>query len=364
MKRMLLLSVLPCLLLTGACAVHEDPSEGHGVKNLIYMIGDGMGLAHVSMLMTEADSVPTAFDRACNVALVKTRSANNRVTDSAAAGTALATGHKTDNGVLGQSPGGEPFVSIIERAVRAGRPTGEVTTCCLQHATPAAFYAHVADRDDYAAISSWLVRSGVELLFGGGADLLTAVQLDSLRAAGYAVVHTLDEAERLAPGRVAGLFAGEHLPAADAGRGDYLPRAAGLALELLGGDGRRSDDGFVLMVEGSQIDWAGHDNRPQTLLAELRDFERAVAVAMDFADTHPGTLVVVTADHETGGLTLPSNDADFRRSESGLRYAFSTDGHTGTLVPLYLYGTGAECINGILDNTELAQRLISLLGLE
>lgn len=363
MKRMLFFLMLFGLLVCGTVRAQSSFSGDGEVKNLIYMIGDGMGLAQVSMLMIENGYAPTAFDRVQNVALVATRSANNRVTDSAAAGTALATGHKTDNGVVGLASNGRSLESMMERAVRAGRPTGEVVTCCLQHATPAAFYAHVADRDDYAAVSEWLVRSGVEVLFGGGADYLASEQLDSLRAAGYAVVRTPAEAEAVASGRVVGLFADGHLPAADAGRGDYLPRATVQALEILEADAREAGRGFLLMVEGSQIDWAGHDNLWQTLLAEMRDFERAVAAAMDFADRHEGTLVVVTADHETGGLTIPANDEDFKQSDSGVRYAFSTGGHTGTLVPVYLYGACAERINGVMDNTELARSLMLLLGL-
>lgn len=341
-------------------AVSEDE-----VRNLILLIGDGMGLAQVSMWRIEqSDEGSTAFDRAQNVALIATHSANNRVTDSAAAGTALACGCKTDNGTLGLTPEGEQVESMIERARRAGRPTGEVVTCALQHATPAAFYAHVSDRDDTEAITTWLMRSGVDLLFGGGAQYVTAAQRAQLQQAGYGLVTTLEEAERCPESKLLGLFADEHLPSALEGRGDYLPRATRLALDRLADEAQRRKSGFLLMVEGSQIDWAGHANDAEALVAEMEDFDRTVAVAMDFADTHPGTLVVVTADHETGGLSIPSNEADFKRSESGLRYAFSTEGHSGTLVPVYLYGAGAERIHGVMDNTALSHALMGLLGLE
>ena len=118
------------------------------------------------------------------------------------------------------------------------------------------------------------------------------------------------------------------------------------------------------MVEGSQIDFESHGNRADGVLAEVRDFEAAVSAAMRFADNHPGTLLVVTADHETGGLTMPSRKADFTASESGMEYKFGTGSHTGILVPVYLYGAGAERINGILDNAELSRRLMALLELE
>lgn len=375
MNRRNLLSILCLLLLLCGGTAQAQAPEGEQphvktapegeVRNLIFLVGDGMGLAQVSMWRIEqADAGPTSFDRAHNVALIATHSANNRVTDSAAAGTALACGCKTDNGVLGLTPEGEPVESMIERAQRAGRPTGEVVTCALQHATPAAFYAHVADRDDPEAITAWLVRSGVDLLFGGGAQYVTAAQREQLQRAGYGLVTTLDEVERCRTAKLLGLFAGEHLPSALDGRGDYLPRATRLALDRLAAEAQRRHVGFVLLVEGSQIDWAGHANDAEALSAEMADFDRTVAVAMDFADTHPGTLVVVTADHETGGLSIPSQEADFKRSESGLRYAFSTEGHSGTLVPVYLYGTGAERVNGVMDNTALSHALMHLLRLE
>lgn len=349
----------------GATQAHPEASEAseREVKNLVFMIGDGMGLAQVSLLMIEHGYAPVSFDRAENIALLTTYSANNRVTDSAAAGTALATGFKTDNGMLGQMPDGTPVESMIVRAAREGCPTGEVVVSTLQHATPAAFYAYAADRGDDRRITEQLLQSDIDVLFGGGAGLISDEQREEFRSKGYRIVEDLDETDGIVSGKVLGLFARKHLPGAG-GRGDYLPRATRKALEILDADSRETGKGFILMVEGSQVDLAGHDNDAKRLLAEMNDFDRAVAEAMDFADAHPGTLVVVTADHETGGLSIPSNKEDFRLSDSGVEYAFSTGGHTGILVPVYLYGTGAERINGILDNTQLAQRLMELLGLE
>ena len=143
----------------------------------------------------------------------------------------------------------------------------------------------------------------------------------------------------------------------------FEERAIRKALEILSREAGERDRGFILMVEGSQIDLRAHDNDAEGVLAEMRDFDRAVAAAMDFADRHPGTLVVVTADHETGGLSIPSADVDFEHEEAGIEYRFSTGGHTAAMVPVYLYGTGAERINGVLDNTELALRLAGTLGL-
>lgn len=362
--RILLLIVWGLALPFGGLKAQMRPSGDGAVKNLIYMIGDGMGLAQVSLLMIERGYAPVSFNRAQNVALISTFSANNRVTDSAAAGTALATGHKTDNGMLGQTPDGMPVESMIARAAREGHPTGVVVTSSLLHATPAAFYAHVAGRNDDEQIARWLIRSEIDVLFGGGAGAISDEQFDAFRNEGYRIVKNFDQTREIVSGRVLGLFARKHLPAALQGRGDYLTQATGKALEILNNDARKAEKGFLLMVEGSQIDWAGHDNDAKLLLAEMNDFDRAVAAAMDYADTHPDTLVVVTADHETGGLSIPSNDEDFYLADSGVTYEFSTGGHSGTLVPVYLYGAGAERINGILDNTELSKRLMQLLGLD
>lgn len=346
-------------------------AKGHAgeVRNVIYMIGDGMGLAQVSMLQIENEFAPTAFDRAQGVALITTRSANNRVTDSAAAGTALASGYKTNNAMLGQLPDGTPVSSMMTLAQEKGMATGIVVTCYLQHATPAAFYAHVADRGDSESITEDLLQSGVDVLLGGGRKWLIKKGADSLdyfdafRSRGYRVVESLSDAEQIHGGRLLGVMAAEHLPRV-ASRGDYLPQATKKALEILTANTESRQMGFMLMVEGSLIDYGGHENNRDQVLAEIRDFDRAVTEAMDFADRTPGTLVVVCADHETGGFTIPSRNADFTRSESGVGYAFSTKGHTGTMVPVYLYGAGADKIVGVMDNTDLARRIMALSEIE
>ena len=339
------------------------------VQNLIFMIGDGMGLSQVSMLSIENDYRQTAFDRAQNVALLVTRSANNRVTDSAAAGTALATGHKTNNGMIGMRPDSTPVASLIERASQLGRPTGVVVTCLLQHATPAAFYAHVPSRRSYQRISDQLAESGLTLALGGGRSYAARSEegpmtgLERLQERGYAVLERPSQLDTIARTPVMGFFAEGHLPSMLQGRGDFLPRATRTALRLLEGEADSLGTGFVLMVEGSQIDMEVHANRADGVLAEMQDFERAVAAAVEFTRCHPGTLLVVTADHETGGLFIPSSDSDFEQAEKGIDLRFGTEGHTAAFVPVFLYGTGAERINGVMENTELSARLMELLGL-
>ncbi|MBR3793319.1 MAG: alkaline phosphatase [Alistipes sp.] len=366
MKKLFLLLMLPLVAFGVSGCTEKEPE----VKNIIFMIGDGMGLAQASLTQIENKYAPTAFDRAQNVALQKTYSANNRVTDSAASGTALATGYKTNNSTLGQTPDGTPVESIIAKAEKVGYASGVVVTCYVNHATPAAFYAHRESRNDNEGIITDFMASDLDVVFGGGTRFFNEHftkqnknYVDELKAKGYNVLSEQSEMASVSEGNVVGLFAETNIPLMRNGRGDYLPKATAKALEILTNNvEKQGKEGFVLMVEGSQIDGEGHGNNIEGVLAETRDFAAAMNVAMDYADAHPGTLVVVTGDHETGGLSIPSNKTDFTLPESGISYGFSTTGHTGIMLPVYLYGTGADRINGIMENTELSQALQRMIG--
>ena len=371
MKRLFLFLVLACLSLNG---VEAKSPKNEKVNNIIFMIGDGMGLGHVSMLQLEGKYQPTAFDRAQNIALIKTYSVNNRVTDSAAAGTALATGHKTNNSTLGQLPDGTPLESITTKAKNKNYGTGLVVTCHIQHATPAAFYANVESRSDNDGICDDFTKRDYDVMFGGGLRYFKQYYEKrnkdynkELAALGYSLHTDLSKLGSIpSEGKVLGLFADGDLPAATSGKRDgYLANATQKALDILTNNAKKNKNkGFVLMVEGSKIDGESHSRNPQGILAETRDFAAAVDVAMNYADTHPGTLVVVTADHETGGMSIPSNKTDFTLPESGIGYAFGTSSHTATMVPVYLYGAGADSINGIMENSELGQKLQEILGVK
>ncbi len=367
MKKLILFILASFLLVAGGASAKQPARQP--VRNVIYMIGDGMGLSHMSMMKIEGGYAPTAFDRAHGVALISTSSANNRVTDSGAAGTALATGTKTGNGRVGLDMEGNELRSMMRRATDKGFSTGIVVTCYLQHATPATFYAHSKKRRDIEKITGQLLESDIDVLLGGGDKWLSGKSsggesyYDAFRSRGYTVVDAIPAIGVVHSGRLLGVFAEEHLPPAP-GRGDYLRDATDKALEILSNNSAKSKKGFMLMVEGSQIDYAAHANDQPWLLAEVRDFESAVAAAMDFADRTPGTLVVVTADHETGGLAIASNDADFTQAESGVKYIFGWTSHTGTHVPVYLYGTGADRITGVMDNTQLAHKIMEMMNLE
>ena len=330
------------------------------VKSIIYLIGDGMGLASVSMMQYVDEDV--IFNHADNVALQRTYSMDNRVTDSAASGTALATGCKTNNTYLGVSADGEMLENLMDVAHRGGKRTALVVTTYIQHATPAAFYAHIPNRHEYVEISKHLLNSNIDVAIGGGMRFFKELLgedgvAEELQKRDITLVENLDDLAKLDhdKGRILALVADKEV---GADSGDYLANATREALRLVEGD----DDGFVLMVEGSLIDGMGHGNNAPAQQVEMRGFMSAVEVAVEYADSHPGTLVVVTSDHETGGLSIVSSDADFNLSEQGIEYRWSTGGHSATMVPIYLYGTGAESINGVMENADLGAKLKSIIS--
>ena len=310
------------------------------------------------MMQVENNYDPTIFDSADNIALQKTYSMDNRVTDSAASGTALATGYKTNNTYLGVLADGTPVESLMEVAKREVKRTGIVVTTYLQHATPAAFYAHINSRHEYLAITEQLVGSNLDIAIGGGMAFFEERYKENveetLKNNGFTLAKSLDEVASIEPNkRVLALLADKEIE----NRSGYLANATREALRLLD-----NEEGFALMVEGSLIDGMGHANDAKAQQGEMRDFMEAIEVAVDFAKHHPDTLVVVTGDHETGGLSIVSCDADFCLSEQGVEYRWTTKGHSGTMLPIYLYGTAAENINGIMENAELGAKLKELIS--
>jgi alkaline phosphatase len=358
------------LMSVAGCAEKGKPSSSSPrVKNVILMVGDGMGLAQVTALMLSEEYAPVNMERASVGGFVKTYSANNRVTDSAASGTAYATGEKTNNGHLGVAPDGSPLETILEKAEREGLATGLVVTTTIQHATPGAFYGHTPNRNDYRAIALDLLSSGIDVAIGGGRRYLTDREdgrdlVKELEDKGYFMADSLEMLDGVTAGPAMALYE-RGLPLVIEGRDpEYLPKATAKALEILTAATPRGGGGFFLMIEGSYIDSAGHDNDAEMLLGEMRDFDAAVGVAFDYADSHPGTLVVVLADHETGGLTIPAGKENFLLPDSGISFEWSTGGHTGTMIPMFAYGAHADFFGGVLDNTEVNHKMEELLGLK
>lgn len=331
------------------------------VKNVILMIGDGMGLSHIQAAMLSKAS-PLNMERAQYAGFAKTYSASSKVTDSAASATALSSGVKTYNGAIGVNSDKQPVETILEKAEKAGFATGLIATYCITNATPAAFIAHVDSRKKEEDIAVDFLKTDIDLFIGGGRDMF-AKRADGkdltkeLAAKGYQMPTTIEEVLKINRGKVAGLVSDQHMKKATE-RGNDLPMATAQALNILKANNPK---GFFIMVEGSMIDGGGHANDFNMLVSETIDFDNAVKEAFDFADKNPGTLVIITADHETGGLTLPAPE---KKNELGVDPKFSTKGHTGIMTPVLSYGTGAAEFSGIMENTDIPKKIAKVMQIK
>lgn len=349
------------LLLTSCCnsqSGNSETSKSSKPKNVILLIGDGMGLNQVYAGMT-ANGGTLNIERCSHTGLAKTYSANSYITDSAAGGTAIATGSKTNNGMIGMNADSVAVKSVLSAAEEAGMATGLVATVRITHATPASFYAHQINRGMYQEIAADMLTSGVDFFVGGGRNDFEVRKdslnySDSLRNANYNIVYSLDSVEAPVLLPFGALCADYDMPQAHE-RGNFLPQAVDLAIKSL--DARA--DGFFLMVEGSQIDYQGHGNNTEGVIDEVLDFDRAIQVALDFAERDGETLVVITADHETGGMTILNGSY----ADSTVVAQFNTGGHTGTMVPIYSFGPCANQFIGIMENTQIPLRLKTALDL-
>lgn len=329
-------------------------------KNVIFLIGDGMGLSQVSSAyyFNKNNKEPN-FSRFPVVGLSRTSSSQQKITDSGAGATAFSTGHKSYNGSIGVDDNKKPLETLVEHFSKEGKSSGVIVTCSVTHATPAAFYAHVPSRDQEYEIARQLVTSDIDFFSGGGIKFFTkgenASLLGDLQKNGFVIDTTnLDVNKPLEADKKYGfLIAEEGLPKITEGRGDYLPKATEMGLNYLSKD----TAGFFVMIEGSQIDWGGHANDAGYLIGEVLDFDKAVGKALDFAEKNGNTLVIVTADHETGGFTLSSDSGDYNK----IKPTFSTSGHSATMVPVFAYGPGAEKFTGIYQNTAIYDKIRQLV---
>lgn len=349
-------------------ATLPNPDVHGEVKHVILMIGDGMGLGHVALARFAAVGPDgrLTIERMPVTGLVCTQSANELITDSGAAATAMATGVKTNNRSISVRPDGDPLPTILELARKQGLATGLVVTSTVTHATPACFAARELRRADEDKIAADMAGSGTDVILGGGlkfwvgrGDSLSRRADDrdlvrEMQAKGYTFVHTREGMEAVDEGRLLGLF--EYGPMTTRAPEPTLSEMTDKALELLPGLSER----FFMMVEGSQIDWAAHDNDPNGIVYQLLNFDLAVREAIHFAQQDGHTLVLVTADHETGGVTIVGGEHD----GSGLDAEFSTGHHTATPVVIFAYGPGSDRFTGVMDNTEIARKVAALLHVE
>ena len=298
----------------------QQPKEPQ-VRNVIFVVGDGMGVAQVyaSVVAQRADN--SVFLRFPYSGFSRTYSHNRYTTDSGAGGSALMTGHKVENYHIALGPDGTAYPSILSYAKQHyGKAAGFVVTSSVLDATPASTYAHVTDRN--------------------------------LQARGYAMAYNTLDLMALKGRRICGLLSPDNPPKAME-RGRMLTLGTLKAIETL----NVSDNGFVLMVEGSQIDWACHNNDSAYLMDELADFEDMLSAVLDFAKHDGHTLVVVTADHETGGLTLLNGNIATGQSKP----SWATGSHSGIMVPVFAFGPGAENFTGIMQNSDFFNKIIRIL---
>lgn len=332
-------------------------------RNVILLIGDGMGPAQVEAGRRESAACgrPFAMDSMPVTSLMTTLSYNDNLTDSAASATALATGRKTINRALGIGPKGERLPNISEAVKAAGGLVGLVTTCSVTSATPAGFVVHIDDRGSGRDIARALVEAKTDLALGGGAAFFMPTlferarpALETAKEAGYMVVMGKDELEAASALPLLGLFAPTDMAYEvdrDPAEEPSLRRMTQKALDLLAASS--GDAGFFLMVEGGRIDHACHANDADRLPAEVTSFDDAIWAVLDFARRRGDTLVIVTADHETGQLQLTDDG----------RLVFGSDDHTTAPVPVFAEGPGQEWFDvDMLDNTDIAKLMARALG--
>lgn len=428
MKKLSLLLLL-CLA-SQACQAQPKP------RNVIFMIGDGMGPAYTSGYRYYKDNPQTeivettVFDRL----LVGTASTypddDTYVTDSAASATALATGVKSFNGAIGINAAHQPLDSLLKHAKRQGKDTAIVVTSEINHATPASFVAHNESRRNKDAIADHFIdnkvdgKPVVDLLLGGGQAYFARSDRNLVREFqqfGYQSVSDLQQLHRLTRLPAIGLFADTGLPRAiDSDTPHRLSTMTEQALHLL--KKSENESGFFLMIEGSQIDWCGHANDIACAMHEMDDFARSIEVVEKFIQENPDTLLVVTADHSTGGLSLAATkdyrwqtdivskqkrslaafvglideDANLEQLwQDNFGYAlapkdkavlqehrndhralyettvkisskysntgWTTSGHDAVDVQVFSTGKGHNLFRGFQDNTEISQRILLLM---
>jgi len=328
--------------------------------NIILIIGDGMGVTQLYSGLTMNHGTLNLL-KFKSVGFSKTNASNDYTTDSGAGGTAIATGHKTYNGAIGVNKDTLPVKSILELAESNGLSTGIAATSSLTDATPASFVAHVKSRYLMEEIAYSYLNSGIDVMIGGGLNYFVKRKDKQylpaeLRKLGYQVVFSADSIGKVTNSKLACFTAPDNNLTMAEGRGDMLARAVQTSLEVL----QTNKKGFFLMVEGSLIDKVAHTGQGNMVAQEVIDLDNAIGKALDFAMKNGNTLIIVTADHETGGMSLSGGDY----TAGTIDAKFAGMNHTGVMVPVFAYGPGAENFQGIQENTDLFYKMISLFGFE
>ncbi|SUZ53072.1 uncharacterized protein METZ01_LOCUS5926 [marine metagenome] len=326
--------------------------------NIIFLIGDGMGLTQISTGMY-ANGNSTALEEFEYIGLSKTTSSNSFVTDSAASGTAMSSGEKTLNKVLGINSKNVTLKSILEICQDEGYKTALLATSSIVHATPASFYAKVISRYKYEDIALQFSKHSVDFFVGGGRNYFykrtdgknLIKEMDS-----YTFVKSIEEYNKSKASKIGFFTYDLEPPSILENRKFPLDQLTKITLSKL----NSSKSPFFIMIEGSQIDWGSHENNLNYLTTEFIEFNSAIQAALDFAKKDGNTLVIVTADHETGGLALLGGNISQKRVYG----KFNTKGHSATMVPVFSYGPNSESFKGIYENTEIFKKLKNTLDIK
>lgn len=333
-------------------------------KNIIFMVGDGMGITQISSGMYSNNN-KLNLERIRTIGLHKCYAYDDLITDSAAGATAFSSGIKTYNGAIGVGPDTIPVQTILEEAELKGMKTGMIATSTIDHATPASFAAHNKFRKNYEEIVLDYLDSGCEVLIGGGQKSFDRREMDERNLTkefankGYTVVShvdkTINEIDMTGVEKLL-FYTADSSPLPVAQGRDYLMPASELSINHLN---KNNEDGFFLLIEGSQIDWGGHANDANMIITEMLDFDKTIGAVLDFAEKDGNTLVIITADHETGGFAIQKGS-----KMNDLKTEFTSDYHTGDLIPVFAFGPGEEDFNGIYENTELYHKMRAAFGWE
>lgn len=320
------------------------------VKNVILLIGDGMGLAQIYSGYTANFGNLNLF-QLLNIGFSKTSSSSSYITDSAAGATAMASGKKTNNRYVGVDATGVRLPAIPDLIAPLKMSSGLISSGDITDATPAAFYGHVKDRSLSKDIAQDFLNSPVSLMIGSGGKHFSPIS-EQLAQKGFRYATQLSALDTISGGKYL-VLADSAALTIQKGRGDFLQHSLKKALQTLS----TNKEGFFLMLESAQIDWGGHANSVPYLTTEMLDFDRTIGAALQFADTNGETLVIVTADHETGGLSL----LDGNISKGYVDGQFSTTDHSGILVPVFAYGPRSMNFRGVYENTEIFEKIMQAI---
>ena len=346
--------------------------SGGQIRNVILCIGDGMGFNHVALARYEAVGLngKLHMERLPITGVMRTHSADTLITDSAAAVTAMASGVKTDNGMIGMTSEKIAYCTILELLDKKGWRSGLVATSAITHATPAGFASHVDQRSKQTEIAGQMLGNQVDVLLGGGQKFFLpkgikkGIRKDGRNLlieagdCGYQLIENKQQLLELERFPVLGLFANEGMTTFPPE--PSLAQMGKTAIKLLSAKSKKwfsPKPRFFLMIEGSQIDWAAHANDTDRVIRQTLLFDMAVREAVEFAQRDRHTLVIVTSDHETGGLILKEKDGAIQTEWTSLS-------HTAAAVPVYAFGPGSERFSGTMDNTDLPRRIAKLTGIK